>query len=143
MGKKSYKEENGTTRVGDLLRGLGDVGKPILEAAGSLTGQPWLNAIAGKINTSKELKEEQKQAALRMHSEDLKDVQNARDNETARDNNENSSWLSKNIHEMIAILFCVAWITTWFIDMPTEAHRASDAVMLILGYLYGRSKPQS
>ncbi len=140
MGK--YKDDNGTTRVGDLLRDLGDVGKPILEAAGSLTGRPWLNKIASSITTSKELDDQQRQAALYMHAEDLKDVQNARDNETARDSSQYSSWLSKNIHEIIAIGFCGAWVVTWFVDLPTAGEKASDAVMLILGYLYGRSKPQ-
>lgn len=142
MGK--YKEDNGTTRVGDLLRGLGDIGKPILEAASSLTGNEWLSSISNSITTSKELKEEQKQAALSLYIEDLKDVQSARDNETLRDSDENSSWLSKNIHEMIAIVITVSWIVTWFIEIDQDIRlQITSAVMLIYGYLYGRTKPQS
>ena len=138
-----YKDKNGTTKVGDFLRSLGDVGKPILQAAGGLTGQAWLTNIAGQITTSKELNEQQKSIALEYHKSDLLDVQNARDNETLRDNNINSTWLSKNIHELIALVVIGAWISTWFMNLPDVVMIAKDAVMLILGYLYGRTKPQS
>lgn len=76
MGK--YKDENGTTRVGDLLRNLGDIGKPILQAAGSLTGQAWLTKVADGITTSKELKEEQKSLAFEMLKQDNADRSDAR-----------------------------------------------------------------
>lgn len=73
----------------------------------------------------------------------LSDAQNARDNETLRDNNENASWLSKNINEIIAILFVVPFVISWFITTITIPEISGQAVMLILGYLYGRTKPQS
>lgn len=77
MGK--YKDDKGTTRVGDLLRGLGDIGKPILTAAGELTGQEWLTKVADGITTSKELKEEQKRALNELIKLDVADLANARD----------------------------------------------------------------
>lgn len=137
-----YKKENGTTRVGDFLRGLGDVGKPILKAAAGFTGQEWLNKIAEGITTSKELKEEEKQRAISYYELDLRDTQNARYNETERDNSQYSSWLSKNIHEIIALCFALPFVATWFLEGGSVPEMASEAVMLILGYLYGRSKPQ-
>lgn len=87
----------------------------------------------------------------------LKDVQNARDNETKRDVSENSSVLSKNIHEIIAMLFVIGWFVTlgWTINLFVKgiitvnqlalilaATGLKDMVLLILGYLYGRTKPQ-
>jgi len=72
----------------------------------------------------------------------LKDVQNARDNETARDTDPNASFLSKNIHEMIALGVVGAWIATWYF-VPTIGHEEiTGVVTLILGYLYGRTRPQ-
>jgi len=73
-----YKDENGTTRVGDLLRNLGDVGKPILKAAAGLTGQAWLSNVADGITTSKEIKEEQKKLAFELLELDTADRANAR-----------------------------------------------------------------
>jgi len=138
----TYKDENGKTRVGQFLQGLGDVGKPILEAAAGLTGQPWLNNIAGLISTSKEVSEEQKKIAVSMYQLDLQDTQDARANETARDTNEYSSWLSKNIHEIIALVVIGCWMVTWFVKVVIDPIIISSAVMLILGYLYGRTQPE-
>lgn len=86
---------------------------------------------------------EKKRLGIKEDEMYLGDAQNARDNETLRDNNENASWLSKNIHEVIAILFVVPFVVSWFITTITIPEIAGQAVMLILGYLYGRTKPQS
>ena len=69
------------------------------------------------------------------------EVANARANETARDTNEFSSWLSKNIHEIIALLVIGCWIISWFVVTVVPVQVISSAVMLILGYLYGKSQP--
>lgn len=138
-----YKDKNGTTRVGDFLRGLGDVGKPILQAAAGLTGQQWLNNIASQITTSKELQQEHKQLALELYKQDIEDTKNARNNETARDISQYSSWMSKNVHEIIAFVIIGGWISTWFLDVKIDSKDVLQAVLLILGYLYGRTKPQN
>lgn len=86
---------------------------------------------------------EQKRLGIKETELYLSDAQSARSHETSRDNNQNSSWLSKNIHEIIALLFTIPFVVSWFfinIELPAIA---SQAIMLILGYLYGRSKPQS
>lgn len=75
---KTYKERNGTTQVGDFLRGLGDVAKPILKAAGGLTGQEWITNIAANITTSKELSQHQKDMALVFLQLDAADRADAR-----------------------------------------------------------------
>ena len=73
----------------------------------------------------------------------LEDTQDARANETIRDTSENSSWLTKNIHEIIAVVVIGGWIVTWYNKPVIPTVEITGAVMLILGYLYGRSKPQS
>lgn len=83
-----------------------------------------------------------RELALGILDLEFKDVQNARDNETARDISQYSSFLSKNIHEIIALTVIGSWIITWFLETRVEDGIIASAVMLILGYLYGRTKPQ-
>lgn len=110
MGK--YKEENGTTRVGDLLRSLGDVGKPILNAAAGLTGQQWLSSIADGIKSSSELREEQIKILMELYSLDVEDRKSARTMNVELNKSKESSWLSKN---MPALLACFLTLMVGFI----------------------------
>ncbi len=73
---------------------------------------------------------------------EAEDAQNARDNETKRDTSEHSSWLSKNIHEMIAGIVVLGWVVTWYYKPVIDYDDIKGVVTLILGYLYGRTKPQ-
>ncbi len=114
--------------VGDLLPDSGTIGivKNILNAGSR--SQSDKNEILASYGE--------------MQKEYLKDVQNARDNETARDISENAGFLSKNIHEIIAIAVVGAWIFSWYIKPSITPDKIVDVVMLILGYLYGRTQPQ-
>jgi hypothetical protein len=133
-----YKDENGTTRVGDLLRGLGDVGKPILSAAGSLTGQPWLTAIAKGIKTSSEIKEDQKTLALELLRMDVDDVANAREHDARVQESENASWLAKNVGYIIdisLILLLFGIVVALFIKtIPVENE---NTLYMVLGMVLG------
>ncbi len=122
----------------------------IIPSAGDLVGHllpdKGVLGMVKNLITKSDISDEEKRALLLEHSElekeYLKDVQNARDNETARDIDPNSSWLTKNIHELIAIALIGAWVVTWWVTATIEQEDVRTAVMLILGYLYGRSKPQ-
>lgn len=155
-GVVKFLKEKAPSLAGDLV-GL----------AGDLSGNTLLQKVGDKIKGSTELTAEQKELALLKLQNDfelnkayLQDVQNARDNETARDTSEHSSWLSKNIHEIIALLvvggfmvmvygiFAVYFFSPKKIDLQDikllfEIFGLTSIVTLILGYLYGRSKPQS
>lgn len=72
----------------------------------------------------------------------LEDTQDARVNETARDISENSSFLSKNVHEIIALAVVGAWLVSWYLKPKIDYGEITSIVSLILGYLYGRTKPQ-
>lgn len=128
------------TKLGEFLQTIGggalDVVKGI--ATGKDPFSAILSAVAGSI-----ISPEDGDLALKFHQEDLKDVQNARSNETVRDTSEFSGWLSKNIHELIALVVIGAWIITWFVKSVLPPTEITGAVMLILGYLYGRTKPQT
>ena len=50
MGK--YKDKNGTTKVGDFLRGVKNVAPDILNLAGNITGIEVLGVLGDKIKGS-------------------------------------------------------------------------------------------
>jgi hypothetical protein len=135
-----YKDNNGTTRVGDLLRSLGDIGKPILKAAGGLTGQHWLSNIADGITTSKELKNEQKALLLNAHKMDIEDTANARDYGARIQESVNASWLAKNTSylidiSVIIILFGVI-VSLFKISIPVNNEEVAYMVLgLVMGYV--------
>lgn len=99
-----YKDEKGTTRIGDILRGMGDIGKPILSAAGSLTGQSWLNAIADGIKSSSDIKGEQQRALFEVLKLDNDDRGSARVMTTEANKSKYASWLPKNMSALLAIV---------------------------------------
>ena len=141
MGK--HKERTGKTRVGAFLQKVGGVAPDLLNAASNIPGMGSLATVAKMIDGEPAMSKQEKAEALKLLELDYQDVQDARANETARDVSEHSSWLSKNIHEMIAIGVIVAWIVSWYAQPSIEVDVIFQAVMLILGYLYGRSRPQS
>ncbi len=137
----------------------------IIPSAGDLVGHllpdKGVLGMVKNLITKSDISDDEKRTLLLEHSElekeYLKDVQNARDNETARDIDPNSSWLTKNIHEIIALQFVIGWfLLLWFVINKFMAGEVTinqlvlilaatglkDMVLLILGYLYGRSKPQ-
>ena len=68
MAKQSYKDKNGTTRVGDALRWLvargKDVAPEILDIAANITGIESLNKLSDKIKSDWQLSEADKQMLL-------------------------------------------------------------------------------
>lgn len=135
--RKKFKD----SKLGKFLRKVGsDVGNI---ADDLLPDKGLLGLVKNLIIKDNTMKPEDKKMALEMLNAELKDTQNARDNETARDTSEYSSFLSKNIHEIIAICVIGGWMTSWYYKPLIDYREITGAVMLILGYLYGRSKPQS
>jgi len=139
MAKKKFKD----TKFGNILiKAIPSAG----ELIGNLLPDKGVLGIAKNLITNSDKSDEEKQELLAHHremeKEYLADVQNARDNETQRDTSVNATWLSKNIHELIAIAVVGAWVITWWIASAIPQEDIRMAVMLILGYLYGRTKPQ-
>jgi hypothetical protein len=106
--KPSYKEKNGTTRVGDTLRWLVEQGREVapelLEIAGSLTGVKALSELGAKISGSNELSETDKKILLsqiEMDKEDMINISNRWKYDMQSD-----SFLSKNIRPI-----CLGFLT--------------------------------
>ena len=128
-------EKKGKTFAGKLIRS-------VLGAADTVLTGGKLRTVLNVITGSDELTNEQKDQALEEVQLYLSETQDARANETARDVSQYSSFLSKNIHEMIAIIVIGGWMVTWFVKVEIPQIQITGAVMLILGYLYGKSQPE-
>jgi hypothetical protein len=114
MGK--HKEEQGKSRVGVFLNGLGDVAKPLLAAASNLPGFEALNIISDLIVTDKSLNEEQKKQAISLIQLDRQDLINARNTNADIQASEFSSWMAKNVPFIIDIFIMGIWgVMTIFI----------------------------
>jgi len=97
-----YKDKNGTTRVGDFLRGVVDISPELLNIAGSITGITSLNVLADKIKGDDSLTSKDKDIALAMIQMDINEAQEI----TKRWEADLSSkfWLPNNIRP-IALAF--------------------------------------
>lgn len=97
--KETYKERNGTTRVGDTLRWLVSQGKniapEILDIAGSVTNIEGLENLADKIRGSSELTDFDKKILLEKIELDKIEMQEI--SKRWASDMESDSWASKNI----------------------------------------------
>ena len=67
----TYKEKNGTTRVGDFLRNIKDVGPDLLQAAGKLTGIDGLNYVGELLDKDPNIDEKDREIAKEKIKSDL------------------------------------------------------------------------
>lgn len=97
--KKTYKERNGTTRVGDTLRWLVKQGKniapKILDIAGTVTNIEGLENLADKIKGASQLTDFDKKIILEQIELDKIEMQEISKRWEA--DMESDSWASKNI----------------------------------------------
>jgi len=136
MEKKTYKEENGTTRVGDFLRSLGKVGKPILDMAAGLTGQEWLGKIADGIKSSSDLNDEEKAHALELHLSDAKDRAGARAMNTDIQTSDKANSMAKNAPYVLAyaITFMFGSLIT-FLMVKGVPESSKEVLYIMVGTL--------
>ena len=104
MAKKSYKDRNGTTRVGDALRWLVANGKKVapelLDIAGNITGIEPLKRLGEKIKSDGQLSEADKEMLLAELEFDMIEMQEVTKRWTS--DNAADSFMTKNIR-------CVEW----------------------------------
>lgn len=114
--KKTYKEKNGTTRVGDALRWLVKQGKSIapeiLEAVGNITGIDSLNNLSDLISKDKELSEVDKELLLAELQQDVIEMQEV--TKRWQYDMSSDSWLSKNIRPL-SLAFLTATLFIYII----------------------------
>ena len=126
--KKTYKEKNGTTRVGDALRWLVKQGKTIapeiLDLAGNVTGIEGLNKLSDAISKDKELTEIDKQLLLAELQQDVIEMQEI----TKRWEYDMSSdsWLSKNIRPLSLAFLTLTLFIYIILDSSIKGFIVSD-----------------
>ena len=147
MAKESYKDRNGTTRVGDALRWLvargKDVAPEILDIAGNITGIESLNKISDKIKSDSELSEADKEMLLAELEFDVIEMQEV----TKRwvSDNATDSFLTQNIRPLVLAFLTLTLFIYIILDSsiggfniaPQWIDLLSSLLLLVYGGYFG------
>ena len=114
----TYKEENGTTRVGDALRWMAEAGKTVapelLSMAGTLTGIEGLKKIGNAIQGDPGMSDIDKQILSRKIELDMVEAQEITKRWEA--DMASDSWLSKNVRPVTLIFAIVMTVVVLILD---------------------------
>jgi len=133
----SYKDKNGTTRVGDALRWLVKQGKEvapeILKIAGNVTGIEALEQLADKILTNKTLSETDKQMLLEELRFDMIEMQEV--TKRWQYDMHSDSWLSKNIRPLSLAFLTLSLFIYIILDSCLEGFKIAKEWITLLSSL--------
>ena len=133
----SYKDKNGTTRVGDALRWLVKQGKEvapeILKIAGNVTGIDALEQLADKILTNKTLSETDKQMLLEELRFDMIEMQEV--TKRWQYDMQSDSWLSKNIRPLSLAFLTLSLFIYIILDSCLESFKIAKEWITLLSSL--------
>ena len=127
--KKTYKELNGTTRVGDFLRTInksGVLGK-IVGVAGEIATGDLMGAI-GALTATKELSPEEKEHALKLLEMDIEEAKAI--TKRWESDMQSDSWLSKNVRPLTSCFLTV--VTMLFVALDSSTNFKVDKVWVDL-----------
>jgi len=134
MPDKTYKERNGTTRVGDALRWLTEQGKSvapeILDIAGTVTGVEGLNRLSDKINGSTELSDFDKKMLneqLKLDIQEMKSISSRWKSDMTSD-----SWASKNIRPYTLAFLTISLTAFIILDSSGDSFKVDEAWINLL-----------
>ena len=145
--KPTYKEKNGTTRVGDALRFLAKTGKVVapglLTAASKITGISDLEELAIQISGEKKLTQEDKEFLLKELEYDIVVMQEITKRWVA--DAQSDSKASKNIRPYsfgatLIFTFIIVLLDSsfkWFSVKESWVDLLSGSLMLMIGAYYG------
>jgi len=126
--KPSYKEKNGTTRVGDSLRWLVDKGiivaPELLDIAANITGVNALSKLGDKISGSTEISETDKKMLLAEIELDKIEMQEITKRWQA--DMESDSWASKNIRPYATAGTLVFTFIIMILDSAIKSFKVED-----------------
>ena len=138
-----YKEQNGTTRVGDALRWLLKQGKEVapelLKIAGNVTGIEALEVLASKIGSDKVLSETDKQLLLEELNFDRVEME-----ETTKrwvSDNNTDSYLTRNIRPLTLAFLTATLFVYIILDSSLDGFKIApdwiDLLSSLLLLVYG------
>jgi hypothetical protein len=138
--KKSYKEKNGTTRVGDFLRSI-NFSKVTEVVTSVLKGD--ISSAIDVISNSKELSEEQVKMALKELEHDVIEMQEI--TKRWESDNLSDSWWSKNVRPLSLMFLTVTMFLYIILDSSIEGFSVdkewidllSSLLLLIYSAYYG------
>jgi len=135
--KKSYKDRNGTTRVGDALRWLFKQGKniapEILTIAGNVTGIDSLKLLANKIKNDDNIEPKDKELLLKELEFDLLEM-----NEVTKrweSDNKTDSFLTQNIRPLTLAFLTLTLFIYIVLDSSLNGFKISDKWIDLLSSL--------
>ena len=135
--KKSYKDRNGTTRVGDALRWLFKQGKniapEILTIAGNVTGIDSLKLLANKIKNDDNIEPKDKELLLKELEFDLIEM-----NEVTKrweSDNKTDSFLTQNIRPLTLAFLTLTLFIYIVLDSSLNGFEISDKWIDLLSSL--------
>ena len=143
MSETTYKEKNGTTRVGDALRWLVTKGKSVapelLDIAGNITGIEGLNLLSDKIKKDDQLSDTDKELLLLKLKYDMLEMSEV----TKRWESDNlaESWWSKNIRPLSLAFLTLTLFIYIILDSSIEGFSIAkewiDLLSSLLLLVYG------
>jgi len=132
--KLTYKERNGSTRVGDALRWLVRQGKSVapelLNIAGSITGIEAIERLSDKINGSKELTEFDKKMLteqLELDKQEFISISNRWQADMTSD-----SWLSKNVRPLTIVFLTISTVVLIVADSSDNPFKVDEVWVSLL-----------
>lgn len=131
--KKTYKEINGTTRVGDFLRSLKK--SNVSNVIGELLKGDVAGAIQAVLATD-ELSDEEKQQALKLIELDIAEMNGVSTRWSA--DMSSDSWLSKNVRPLSLVFLTFTTVLLIYIDAFTiDVEVPSEWIDLLKSLLLG------
>tara|TARA_R110002111_G_scaffold249679_1_gene313678 strand:+ start:6319 stop:6792 length:474 start_codon:yes stop_codon:yes gene_type:complete len=146
--KQTYKEINGTTRVGDFLRSIGRLGvlEKTLGVGLSLATGNVDEAIKKLLKSSDELTQGQREFALKLLESDIRENEEV----TKRwvSDNMSDTWLSKNIRPMVLAFLMITLFIYIILDSSSSGINvakewisllSTNLSIVVVAYFGGRS----
>jgi len=131
-----YKDEHGTTKVGDFLRSIGksNILKTAVNIVGKATGVPFLNTVNNLIQTDDTITKEQKEEALKRYQMDLEaDVKEQQEiTKRWQSDNQTQGWLPKNIRPASLAYLTIFTSLVIILDSSLKNFKVDEAWITLL-----------
>ena len=136
--KKTYKEINGTTRIGDFLRSInksGLIGK-VVDTAGDVAKGDILGALKTLLTNDDSMTPEERSFAIEMVKLDIEKERSISNRWTA-----DLRWgntLTKSIRPLVLIFLTGSFIVGWYLGYPLD-EVSNVLTIVVTSYFGGRS----
>jgi len=136
--KKTYKEINGTSRIGDFLRSINksDLIGRVIDSVGDVSKGDVLGALKTLLTNDNSMTAEERSYALEMVRLDIEKERAISNRWTA-----DLRWgnqLTKSIRPLVLIFLTVSYIVGWYLGYPLD-DISNVLTIVVTAYFGGRS----